>query len=1083
MRRKGVLYLGGFGATLAAALLLAGSRAGSARPRPSPVASAVAAPPAAGRAPAPATLVAAAPAAPITSAARPKAAVHRAAAPIPVAVTSEAEESGDACGPPAGRIHDRMEAAARVDVRSEGDRWARWFYGQREYPAATIPEDAMGKAYGSALSHNARKHGKSGSLATLAGAPTSSGAATREGLSAFATLPSWSALGPSQIPAGQTDENCKSSNPGADCPNFPRTTVAGRVSAIAVDPTNSDVVYVGGAQGGVWKSTDATSASPTWTPLTDPQPSLAVGTIAIDPANTDIVYVGTGEANGSCDSYYGQGILRSTDGGATWTQLAGETGGPFAGQSISKIVVDPATAGTDNATTLWASTALAFLSSGTEQCALGTGIYNGAVWRSLDSGNTWTRMDVPTGALSGPGARIHDMVIDPVSDNVLYVSVRGAPTPADAGVWRTNNARDAHPKWTLVNSGFANGATAFPGLRRINLAIANQTTPPLERTLYAAIESSSGSGLWGFYRTTSGGASWSHVDAGNHGNGKIVGTTLTRQNGPAFSAAWTGRRIILGNFVSARVSHVTNANTITLNVNFGAKPTTQTWSVAAYPDYCNGQCFYDMTVAVDPHDSTGNTLYVGGNPHSFATDVNDSHHHSHTLWVSTDGGNTWGSVSQGSAATGGIHTDDHAVAFDPNAAGRVYDGNDGGLWRSDDGGATWTDLNTNLAITQFQSVALHPFDTSLVLGGTQDNGTDYHDPNVAAPPAFFHSDDGDGGQSLIDQSTAAVYLHTYFNGSSFMGPAIDLGPFFFGTNPGEGGPSTWFFGGGYFGYGPYYYNGMDKGDRVSFYAPLAENTGSTSGLIGNNPVYFGSNRLYRSAFPVPYFFQADFGSSAWTAVSPDITRNDGADFLSAVAPFPGTIAGKEVVYTGSAEGRIEVSNQVDPTCLPPPGFPAAGTPPPAPNPPAPCVVAWSAIDDPAVLPNRFVTEIEADATDATGNTAYATFSGFNVNTPTRPGHVFVTTNGLSGAATWTDISGDLPDVPANCIALDPSTGTIYVGTDIGVFQTTDGGSHWDYDNDSFPTVAVFGLDRNANTGQIVASTHGRGMFQLVPSGP
>jgi hypothetical protein len=88
-----------------------------------------------------------------------------------------------------------------------------------------------------------------------------------------------------------------------------------------------------------------------------------------------------------------------------------------------------------------------------------------------------------------------------------------------------------------------------------------------------------------------------------------------------------------------------------------------------------------------------------------------------------------------------------------------------------------------------------------------------------------------------------------------------------------------------------------------------------------------------------------------------------------------------------------------------------------------------------------------------------------------------------GAPTWEDISGDLPDVPANCIALDPGSGTIYVGTDIGVFQSTNGGINWDYDNDSFPTVAVFGLDRNPTTGQIVASTHGRGMFELVPPGP
>ena len=1063
MKKEGLLFSGGAAVALAAGLLLAPS--GTAKPHRAAV---VRKPSRSAAAWHPPTT---APTAPAAAGARRRAAGVSAAAlrPVQVAPDSDAPEEADAsCKPSIGRAREAMEATARTDVKSEGDRWAEWFYGQRSYPSETIPPDAMGKAYKSAIAHNKKGGGKNGAASTISAVSGSGGSQTRNGITALASLPSWSPLGPSQIPRGQTDITAG-----------PRQTVSGRVSAIAVDPNNSDVVYVGGAQGGVWKTTNATSASPSWTALTDSQPSLAVGTIAIDPANTNIVYVGTGEANGSCDSYYGQGILRSTDGGATWTQLAGNTGGPFAGQSISKIIVDPVTAGTDGATTLWASTALGFLSSGTEQCALGTGIYNGAVWRSTDSGNTWTRLNVPTGALSGPGARIHDMVLDPVDANILYVAVRAAPTASDGGVWRSNNAKDAHPKFTLVNSGFANAAGAFPPIRRITLGIANQTTLPLQRTLYAAIENASGSGLWGMYKTVSGGSNWSHVDAGNHGNGKIVGTTLTRSNGPSFTAAWTGRRIILGDTVAARVSHVTNANTITLSVDFGPKPVTLTWSVAAYPDYCAGQCFYDMTVGVDPHDATGNTLYVGGNPHSFATDLNDSHHKSHTLWVSTDGGNSWGSVSQGTAASGGIHTDDHAVVFDPNSAGRVYDGNDGGLWRSDDGGASWTDLNTNLAITQFQSVALHPSDPTKVLGGTQDNGTDYHDPNVAAPPAYFHSDDGDGGQSLIDQSTADVYLHTYFNGSSFMGPAIDLGPFFFGTNPGEGGPATWFFGGGYFGYGPYYYNGMQPHDRVSFYAPMAQNIGSSSGLVGNNPEYFGSNRLYRSLLALPYFFQASYGSS-WTAVSPDITRNDGADYLSAISTLPGEVGGREIIYTGSAEGRIEASSNVDPGCHPG-AFSPKGTPPPGPPPPTPCVATWTTIDDPSILPNRFVTEIEVDASDATGNTAYATFSGFNVNTPTRPGHVFKVTNGLS-APTWEDISGDLPDVPANCIAVDPG-GTIYVGTDIGVFQSTDGGAHWDYDNDSFPTVAVFGLDRNANTGQIVASTHGRGMFELVPAGP
>jgi hypothetical protein len=94
---------------------------------------------------------------------------------------------------------------------------------------------------------------------------------------------------------------------------------SGRVSAIAVNPSNGDIAYIAAAGGGVWKTTNGGAS---WTVLTDGLSSVSSGALALDPANPSIVYYGTGELHDSFDSFYGDGLFRSPDAGATWSQLA-----------------------------------------------------------------------------------------------------------------------------------------------------------------------------------------------------------------------------------------------------------------------------------------------------------------------------------------------------------------------------------------------------------------------------------------------------------------------------------------------------------------------------------------------------------------------------------------------------------------------------------------------------------------------------------------------------------------------------------------------------------------------------------------
>jgi photosystem II stability/assembly factor-like uncharacterized protein len=138
----------------------------------------------------------------------------------------------------------------------------------------------------------------------------------------------WTSIGPSPTIDGGT--------------GYPEPT-GGRITCIATDPTDPETLYVGAAGGGVWKSTDAGA---TWTPLTDAMPSLFMGALAVAPSNPNVIYAGTGEANNGPSKtrakrynlYSGRGILKSTDGGQTWKQLGADI---FNRRSFSRIVVQP----------------------------------------------------------------------------------------------------------------------------------------------------------------------------------------------------------------------------------------------------------------------------------------------------------------------------------------------------------------------------------------------------------------------------------------------------------------------------------------------------------------------------------------------------------------------------------------------------------------------------------------------------------------------------------------------------------------------------------------------------------------------
>jgi hypothetical protein len=140
---------------------------------------------------------------------------------------------------------------------------------------------------------------------------------------------------------------------------------------------------------------------------------------------------------------------------------------------------------------------------------------------------------------------------------------------------------------------------------------------------------------------------------------------------------------------------------------------------------------------------------------------------------------------------------------------------------------------------------------------------------------------------------------------------------------------------------------------------------------------------------------------------------------------------------------------------------------------------WEDLDASNAVPDRFVTDLAFDPTDA--NTLYVTLSGFDEGTPGQPGHAFKTTNALAAGPTWIDVSPPV-DQPQNAIAVDPvDSQVVYAGADLGLWKSTDGAATWTQmgPESGMPNVAVFDLQIHPTVRRPFAFTFGRGAFVLA----
>jgi len=255
--------------------------------------------------------------------------------------------------------------------------------------------------------------------------------------------------------------------------------MSGRINDMTLHPTNSLIVYAGTAGGGVWKSSDG---GVVFQPIFDDY-CQSIGAVALDPNDPDnTIYVGTGETWTRNSVSVGDGLYKSTDGGANWKKIGFENS-----DRIANIVINP-----NNSNEIYVGVLGALWGDSSER----------GVYKSTDGGESWEQIlyiDQRTGCA--------DMAMDPNDPNVLYASMwafrrTGWSFESGGDTSALYKSTDGGKSWNKIHNGFPSG-----DLGRLGIAIA----PSNPKVLYTVIEAEEPSKK-GLYRSDDAGNSWQQLN-------------------------------------------------------------------------------------------------------------------------------------------------------------------------------------------------------------------------------------------------------------------------------------------------------------------------------------------------------------------------------------------------------------------------------------------------------------------------------------------------------------------------------------------------------------------------------------------
>jgi hypothetical protein len=675
----------------------------------------------------------------------------------------------------------------------------------------------------------------------------------------------------------------------------------------------------------------------------------------------------------------------------------------------------------------------------------------GGVWKTSDGGNTWAPL-TDTQATLNTGA----IALAPSNPDVIY-----------AGTGETTFAGNCFYGRGILKS--SDGGTSWALLANDvfdRMAVSQIVVDPADpNTVYVATSAAvvNGAGFGGknvgVWKSTDGGTTW----------------TDTTRNLPNINRTWDDFSTLL--LDSSDPTHQTLYTAVCspsgqffgFSAGSGAYKTTDggtSWTLLA-GGMPGGATVGLIKLALSP--SALQTVYASivGTGQPGSTPFGSLFE----MLKSTDGGSTWTQLTNTPDYFAPEHQGwfDSTLAVDPSNANVVYAGaaaGPGSFVESTDGGSTWTDISIGspFSAAVFPNSAPH---------------ADHHGIAFDANGRLLDGDDG--GIYRLDNHTPGHIQWTDLNGNlditQFTGIALDP------TNPsvayggsqdngterfdgalgwtqlrgGDGGfvrvdanhPNTIYH---TYPWGPggnqgnvlersddggatwaAKTTGMGLGDPASFYPPyVIDPSNSARLLLGTNRVYESTNR-----------------ADTWVPISPVLSSNPTPFYqeITAVAVAPSSGG---TIYVATADGHLFVTQNDG--------------------------ASWQGADIPS-LSNNFAHFADLEVDPANPLVVYAVRDQFN--DPFKVGHVFRTTD---GGQTWTDISGNLPDLPTSALAVDPRTGFLYVGNDMGVYLSSNLGASWSRFGAGLPNVQVVQLELSTKLGLLAVGTHGRGMWEIQVPG-